>query len=304
MKRVLRIGTRESALALYQANAVAARLNSADVETVLVPIIAKGDVVLDKPLHRIGTTGLFTKALDDAMLAGEIDLAVHSMKDVPTDLPEGISQVAVLPRGAVEDVLVTRQPREVDFELPLTIATGSLRRKAQWLNAYPKHRFEDLRGNVPTRLQKLRDSTWDGAIFAKAGLARLGLLPHHYRVLDWMLPAPAQGIIMVVAPTDDEFAKEACLKITHHFTEIVAHIERSFMKRLEGGCTAPIGALAEISGDDIFFKGTLVSLDGVKKIDIVRMVPLGDFQDFGVRCADELLDKGGDALVAQLELYF
>ena len=169
----------------------------------MVPVKSTGDLVLDKPLYEMGITGIFTKTLDVAMLNGTVDIAVHSMKDVPTALPKGIVQTAVLERASSTDIVVTK--KTFNPKNPCTIATGSLRRKAQWLNRYPNHTVVDLRGNVNTRLQKLQDNNWQGAIFAKAGLKRIQVLPESYESLDWMIPAPAQGAMVVVALEKDTF---------------------------------------------------------------------------------------------------
>ena len=170
MKRTIRIGTRDSELALWQANNVKTKLENLGYVAQLEAVKSEGDLILDKPLYEMGITGIFTKSLDVAMLNGSVDIAVHSMKDVPTKLPLGIVQTAVLERASSEDILVAKG--EIDFEKPCTIATGSLRRKAQWLHRYPNHTVVDLRGNINTRLQKLKENTWQGAIFAKAGLER------------------------------------------------------------------------------------------------------------------------------------
>ena len=160
MKKTIRIGTRDSELALWQANTVKSKLEALGYTTQLVPVKSEGDLVLDKPLYEMGITGIFTKTLDVAMITGAVDIAVHSMKDVPTQLPTGIVQTAVLERASSEDILVTKG--KIDFEKPCTIATGSLRRRAQWLHRYPNHNVVDLRGNVNTRLQKLKDNEWQG----------------------------------------------------------------------------------------------------------------------------------------------
>ena len=172
MNRIIRIGTRDSELALWQANTVKDQLEALGHKTTLVPVKATGDLVLDKPLYELGITGIFTKTLDVAMLKGEIDIAVHSMKDVPTALPKGIVQAAVLKRGNYMDILAFKGNEEFLGQREGTIATGSLRRKAQWLNRYPTHTVTDLRGNVNSRYQKLKDNDWNGAIFAAAGLER------------------------------------------------------------------------------------------------------------------------------------
>src|SRR5690606_31288868 len=164
-------------------------------------------------------------------------IAVHSMKDVPTALPKGIVQAAVLERAVTHDILVHKG--NVDFLSDSgTIATGSLRRQAQWLSRYPHHNVVDLRGNVNTRLQKLKDNDWNGAVFAAAGLERINLLPENYMVLDWMIPAPAQGAMVVVAMENDDYCREAVAKLNHPDREMCTYIERRFLRKLEGGCTA------------------------------------------------------------------
>lgn len=268
LEKTIRIGTRDSELALWQANTVKSKLETLGYDTELVPVKSQGDLILDKPLYEMGITGIFTKTLDLAMITGAVDIAVHSMKDVPTQLPKGIIQTAVLERASSEDILVVKD--EIDFEKPCTIATGSLRRQAQWLHRYPNHKVVDLRGNVNTRLQKLENNNWQGAIFAKAGLQRINLLPENYIDLDWMIPAPAQGAMVIVALENDVFCREATLKLNHSPSEICTHIEREFLRTLEGGCTAPIGAFAEIIEDEVLFKGCLFSLDGKSKLEIEK----------------------------------
>jgi len=310
--RIIRIGTRDSELALWQARTVQRRLENFGYKTTLVPVKSTGDIVLDKPLYELGITGIFTKTLDIAMLNNDVDIAVHSMKDVPTALPKGIIQTAVLERADTHDILVTKQ--DVDFSKSCVIATGSLRRKAQWLYKYPNHTVVDLRGNVNTRLQKLQDNNWDAAIFAKAGLERIEVLPKNYQVLDWMLPAPAQGAMMVVALKDDEYAIEATQQLNDHKSNICTQIERSFLRTLEGGCTAPIGALATVDDDTLYFEGCLFSLDGKDKItvqDNFRLTVLDDANvekckvsvahKAGERIAQLLLKKGGVELMKDIK---
>ena len=248
MQKTIRIGTRDSQLALWQANTVRKELAELGYDSILVPIKSLGDLVLDKPLYELGVTGVFTKSLDVAMLNGKIDIAVHSLKDVPTALPEGIVQAAVLKRGNYNDVLVLKGNEEFFGEPNGIIATGSLRRKAMWLNRYPTHKVEGLRGNVNTRLEKLEDSeTWNGAIFAAAGLERLGINPEGAIDLSWMVSAPGQGAIMITALEKDDYVKDACEQLNHHETKVCVGVEREFLRLLEGGCTAPIGALAYVN---------------------------------------------------------
>ena len=258
----IRIGTRDSELALWQAKTVQNQLKTLGYPTEIVSTKSHGDIELSKPLYEMGVTGIFTKALDIALLNGEIDIAVHSMKDVPTALPEGIVVGAVLKRGNPHDVLVYKGDLSFLEAEIVTIATRSLRRKAQWLHRYPHHNIESLRGNVNTRLQKLTDNPWNGAIFAAAGLERINKLPEKHLVLDWMLPAPAQGAIVVVVREDNVALQKKLLPLHDDYTYIATQLERDFLRALEGGCTAPIGAFAEFKDDKLYFKGGLWSEDG------------------------------------------
>lgn len=296
MSKVIRIGTRDSELALWQAHTVEKKLNDLGYTTEIIAVKSEGDIILDKPLYELGITGIFTKTLDIAMLARNVDIAVHSMKDVPTALPIGIIQSAVLERANVHDLLVHKG--NLDFLTSNgTIATGSLRRQAQWLHKYPNHKVVDLRGNVNTRMQKLNDNDWNGAIFAAAGLERINLKPENYITLDWMTPAPAQGAMVVVTLAKDSFSTEAVSKLNHQETEICTHIERQFLRTLEGGCTAPIGALAQIKGDQIDFQGVLHSLDGKQELKIKKSCNFVSYKDFGKECAEAILTNGGRQLM-------
>ena len=299
MDKTIKIGTRDSELALWQASTVQKKLEDLGYQTELIPVKSLGDIVLDKPLYELGITGIFTKTLDVAMLSGSIDIAVHSMKDVPTALPKGIVKGAVLERAASMDILVCRSEHTEDHKK--IIATGSLRRKAQWLHKYPDYTVVDLRGNVNTRLKKLTESDWEGAVFAKAGLARINLLPESYQELDWMVPAPAQGAVLVVVRDNDSFCKEAVAKINDLPTELCTAIEREFLRELEGGCTAPIGALAARSGRQIDFTGVLFSLDGKQKLEVKESVPVEKAEGFGKACAQKILTNGGDILMKTIK---
>ena len=300
MNKIIRIGTRDSQLALWQAHTVEKKLNDLGYKTEIIAVKSQGDIILDKPLYELGITGIFTKTLDIAMINGQVDIAVHSMKDVPTALPIGIVQAAVLERASTLDILVHKG--NLDFlNGEGTIATGSLRRQAQWLNKYPSHRVVDLRGNVNTRMQKLQKSDWNGAIFAAAGLERINLKPTNYIDLDWMTPAPAQGAMVIVAMAIDDFCREAVSELNDIDTEVCTHIERQFLKTLEGGCTAPIGALAVFVKDDILFKGVLFSLDGRKKIEIEKTVPVQEWKKSGFFCAKEILENGGAELMKEIK---
>jgi hydroxymethylbilane synthase len=315
MSKTIRIGTRDSELALWQAHTVEKKLNDLGYKTQIIAVKSQGDIILDKPLYELGITGIFTKTLDIAMLNGDIDIAVHSMKDVPTALPTGIVQAAVLERATTLDILVHKG--NLNFlEEKATIATGSLRRQAMWLNKYPNHTVVDLRGNVNTRMQKLTENQWSGAVFAAAGLERINLKPmltptlskgegenrnFTYINLDWMIPAPAQGAMLVVAMANDEFSRQALNELNDIDTEVCTHIERQFLKTLEGGCTAPIGALAVFIEDDILFKGVLFSIDGKQKIEIEKTVPMQEWKKLGFYCAKEILENGGAELMKSIK---
>lgn len=301
MQKRIRIGTRESELALWQANKVRKELAILGYESVLVPIKSMGDIVLDKPLYELGVTGVFTKNLDVALLNGEIDIAVHSFKDVPTALPAGIVQAAVLKRANYNDILVLKDTEEFFGQPEAMIATGSIRRKAMWLNRYPTHTVVPLRGNVNTRLEKVAANDWNGAIFAAAGLERIGKRPGGAVNLPWMIPAPAQGAIMLAALEKDDFTIDACEQLNHPDTEICVGIEREFLRRLEGGCSAPIGALAYIDDrtEEINFKGVLLKSDGSKKIAVAKTAKVGSHEYLAKDCADYIFNKGGRELMIE-----
>lgn len=302
MSQTIRIGTRDSELALWQAHTVQKKLNDLGYTTEIVAVKSQGDIILDKPLYELGITGIFTKTLDIAMINGQVDIAVHSMKDVPTALPQGIVQAAVLERANTLDILVHKG--NLDFLTTTgTIATGSLRRQAQWWHKYPNHQVVDLRGNVNTRMQKLAESDWNGAVFAAAGLERINLKPDNYINLDWMIPAPAQGAMLVVAMANDEFTKDAVSQLNDIETEICTYIERQFLKTLEGGCTAPIGALAQYDEekDTIEFKGVLFSVDGKQKIEIEKSVDISEWKKLGFHSAQEILNNGGAELMVEIK---
>ncbi len=302
MPRTIRIGTRDSQLAMWQAKTVQRQLETLGHKTVLVPVKSTGDIVLNKPLYELGITGIFTKTLDIAMLNEDIDIAVHSLKDVPTLLPKGIVQAAVLKRGNVNDTLVFKKNEEFLSSKEATIATGSLRRRAQWLNRYPTHTIVGLRGNVNSRLQKLEDNdNWNAAIFAAAGIGRLDIRPENAINLSWMIPAPAQGAIMVTALESDDEMRTVCAEINHKETELCTRIEREFLNRLEGGCTAPIGGLAYIKNEEVHFKGILLSKDGTKKIEVSKVVALGKEKDLAAFCADYIIGRGGKTLIDQIQ---
>lgn len=303
MQKVIRIGTRESQLAVWQASQVKELLAQYGFASQLVYIKSEGDIDLKTPLYEMGVQGIFTRSLDIALLNNTIDIAVHSMKDVPTQLPQGIIQAAVLKRGPVKDLLVYKGEWSMvngDWIIPgkteLHIATSSIRRKAQWLNKFPTHTIHNLRGNVNTRLKKLQEENWDAAIFAQAGLERINLRPENSIELDWMLPAPAQGAVMVVCREEDEFALEACVHFNDADTAFCTKIERDFLRVLLGGCSTPISALAEMKDDDIHFRGNILSLDGKEKAEFEAIETIWESGDLGFYAAQDILKNGGQQI--------
>lgn len=293
----IRLGTRESALAMWQADTVAYQLRLAGHEVELVPITSEGDRVLDTPLPLMGGKGVFTKALDDALLAGAIDIAVHSHKDIPTESVPGLTIGAVMEREDPRDALVVRKDLDFLSREDGLIATGSPRRAGQWLHRHPHHRTTDLRGNVPTRLRKLRESDWDGAIFALAGLKRLGMEHHVAQVLDWMLPAPAQGAVAVACREGDGPVMEALSGLHHPQTAACVRAERAYLNRLNGGCSAPVGALAEFVDGRIVLKGNILSLDGRDRYDIETEGSSDDPEAVGIEAAERILELGAGWLL-------
>ena len=295
MNRPIRIGTRDSALALWQANKVAGLLKKYDQSNVLHPVKSEGDLNLAQPIYQMGISGIFTRGLDAALLRGDIDIAVHSMKDVPTALAEGLEVVAVLERGATEDVIVKSPASGATV-----VATGSLRRKAQWLRRNPGHSITGLRGNVQTRLEKVSTNPWLGGIFALAGLERLEIKDLEVEVLDWMLPAPAQGAVVVVAKSDRTDLKEALALINHSNTALEAQLEREFLRQLEGGCSSPIGAIAKVADEEVIFKGGLFSLDGTKAVTVEKRSTRSNAVSDVSLWVDEVLKSGGEEILKEL----
>jgi hydroxymethylbilane synthase len=297
MQTPIRIGTRESELAIWQAVQVQQLLEKEGISAVLVHIRSEGDIDLKTPLFAMGVQGIFTRALDIALLNHRIDIAVHSMKDVPTRLPEGVRQAAVLKRGPVHDLLVYKHDLEfLHRDTPAKIATSSIRRQAQWLHKYPAHQLYNLRGNVNTRLRKLAEEEWDAAIFAQAGLERINLRPKNSIVLDWMLPAPAQGAILVACREEDDQSYTVCQPLNDADTALCTKIERDFLRTLLGGCSTPISALAEIEDGDVYFSGQLLSLDGRQSVSIEKILPEDIAAHIGKDAAEELLERGGQLI--------
>lgn len=274
MNRIIRIGTRDSRLAVWQAGEVRKRLSAKSHLSSVEFIKSHGDLDLITPLYEAGVQGIFTKALDVALLEKKIDIAVHSYKDVPTRLAEGLLVAAVLKRGNPFDVLVCKSEsvlQDVQAGIPLTIATSSVRRKAQWLFRYRNSQIENIRGNVQTRLRKLRSSPWHGTILAATGLQRLELTflqTGPQLQLDWMLPAPAQGAIVIICRKEDHEIISACYDINHGPTRICTAVERHFLRLMQGGCSTPISALATIDENEINFNANITATDGNGSISV------------------------------------
>ncbi len=301
MKQVFKIGTRESQLAVWQASLVQNLLKEKGFESELINIKSEGDIDIVTPLYELGVQGIFTKTLDAALLNKRIDIAVHSMKDVPTQLASGIILAAVLKRASYKDVLIFKGERKrmenhlnSPFTIPhspFTIATSSIRRKAQWLNRYPADKIENLRGNVNTRLRKIDENEWDAAIFAAAGVERIHLRPENSIDLDWMLPAPAQGAIAIACRQEDDYAFTACHVLNDEPTAVATKIERDFLRTLSGGCSTPISALAVMEDNKIVFKGSLCSTDGKQKLKVEKEATIEEAPEVGIIAGKEILEN-------------
>ena len=297
---MIRIGTRNSPLAMWQAKEVEQKLQNLGYETVLVPVLSSGDKNLNQPLYSLGITGVFTKDLDIALLNNEIDIAVHSLKDVPTILPQNIEVSAVLERDFPQDVLVRKSSSKNKDLSELKIATSSLRRRAFWSEKFPNTQFSDIRGNVQTRLKKLEEGDFDATLFSLAGIKRMemGL---EYEMLDFMISAPSQGVVAISSRVDDVKTKAILQKINHKTTQICVEIERNFLRTLEGGCTAPIGAIAVFEENKIKFSGRLNSLDGSKTINVVEEFEYDESENYGKKFAEFVLENGGKEMMEEIK---
>jgi len=306
----LRVGTRGSALALWQTERVRQLLSDAGHATERVEIRTTGDMVQDVPLARIGSAALFTRQIDEALLAGRIDLGVHSLKDLPTVLPEGFVVAAVSERADPSDALVGRGPiRWSEVPRHATVATSSLRRKAQLLHARPDLRVSDLRGNVDTRLRKLDSAEgWSAILLAAAGLVRLGLGDRIGERLpsEVMLPAPGQGALAVTARADDLHAIGAARAAVHHRPSALAHsAERAFLRRMEGGCQVPVAALAVLADDTLRLHGRVIALDGSRLAEgreSARIHEVPDAEQLGTALAERLIQEGAAEILAEVRM--
>lgn len=297
------IGTRGSDLARWQADFVARRLEEIHrgVEIEIRIIRTIGDKILDVPLADIGDKGLFTKELETALLKREIDLAVHSLKDMQTIQPDGLSIGAVLKREDPSDVLISKGPLSID-ELPdgATVATGSLRRRSQLLHYRPDLNVADIRGNVPTRLQKFAESDYTAMILAYAGLHRLGLDSHISQLIpsEIMLPAVGQGALAVQVRSGDDATQEIIGGLEDKETRQCVTAERAFLRGLEGGCQVPVGALARLEEGAIVLEGMAGDLNGAVNLRQSISGPADSAKDLGAQLAGRLIDAGAGDLIA------
>ncbi len=305
MEKII-IGTRGSKLALWQTEFVKRKLaeNFPDLEFEIRIIKTKGDKILDSPLSKIGDKGIFTREIEIELLNGEIDLAVHSLKDLPTKLPDGLIIGAVMEREDVRDVLISKNNLKL-AELPkdATIATGSLRRRAQLLYFRPDFKFVDLRGNIDTRFKKFDESNWDGMVLAFAGVNRMNYSNRISEIIstDVILPAVGQGAIAVEVRERDEKIFEMVRRINHLETEFATRAERALLKHLEGGCQIPIGAFATLKDGKIKLSAMVSNLDGTFLVrDSIEREVSGDIEEVGFELAEKLLEQGGAKILDEI----
>lgn len=304
MKRIIRIGTRGSALALWQTNHVASILKERfGYEAEIVKIKTTGDKILDSPLAKIGSKGLFVKEIEVALLEGRVDIAVHSAKDVPTEQPKGLVIAAFLKREDPRDALISRSGQKL-LELPegSVVGTSSLRRRAQLLHLRPDLKLVDVRGNVDTRLRKMSKGQFDAIILAKAGLKRMGHESDITEVIDTdlMLPAVGQGSIAVECRQDDEEMLAVLKEVSDFETEVAVRAERALLRYLEGGCQVPIGAYGRVVDGELVLDGMISSLDGKKLFRSQRKGRPEDAERIGTELAEHLYRSGGAQILEEI----
>lgn len=301
----LKVGTRASRLALWQAEWVRAQLErDPNVKVTLHKITTSGDKILDVPLAKIGGKGLFVKEIEEALLRGDIDLAVHSMKDVPTVLPDTLDIFAMTEREDPRDAISTRYPITGIDDLPIgaTIGTSSLRRQAQLLHRRPDFKIVPLRGNLDTRLRKLQEGEFEAVIVAAAGVKRLGFESQitAYLSVDQSLPAMGQGVLGIECRRDDTVVQEHIARLNHPPSASAVRAERALVDRLEGGCQVPIGAHAVVTDSSLRLDALVASIDGTH---IIRNDIVGSVEDavtLGITLAEQLLSKGADKILAEV----
>jgi len=295
----LRLGTRASALARCQAEWVAAQLRGLHVDIELVPIATTGDR-RRKSIEAIGSPGVFTKEIQQALLDGRIDLAVHSLKDLPTAAVEGLCLAAVPERFSPADILASHGGRTLsELRAGAVVGTGSPRRRAQVLHFRSDVNVQDIRGNIDTRLRKLREGAFDALVLAEAGLRRLGLDAHIAQTLPWevMLPAPGQGALAVETRADDATTRRLVERLDDAPTHAAVAAERALLAALGGGCLAPVAALGRVAGGRLMLVGRVLSRDGAEKIEDRGAAPMSEAAALGRRVADALLARGADRLL-------
>jgi len=304
-RSTLIVGTRGSQLALWQAEWVQNQIRAIapDVSVILKRIQTSGDKIQDVPLAKIGGKGLFVKEIEEALLRREIDLAVHSMKDVPSVLPEGLEIICVPEREDPRDALIAREGHSLE-KLPVggRVGTSSLRRQAQLLHVRPDLEIAVLRGNVDTRLRKVRENHFDAIILAASGLKRLGWDQEvtEYLSVDVSLPAIGQGSLGLEGRKDDVFVRDLVARFEHRPTRIAVTAERALLTRLEGGCQVPIAGYATIQGDTLTLDGLVASLDGRRYIRRVLSGPAEEAGSLGTRLAEQLLDGGAQPILQEI----
>lgn len=302
MSDILRIATRQSPLALWQAEFVKAELEQihTDLTVELVPMVTRGDKILDTPLAKIGGKGLFVKELELAMLENRADIAVHSMKDVPMEFPDGLGLSVICEREDPRDAFVSNHYKDID-SLPLgaTVGTCSLRRQCQLKAKRPDIKILDLRGNVGTRLSKLDEGQYDAIILASAGLKRLGLSQRiaHEIEPDWMLPAGGQGAVGIECRTDDQKTLDYLAPLNHPTTASRVIAERAVNNKLQGGCQVPIGVFATINQQSIHIKGLVGEVDGSRMIQDEISGDVTDAEPLGIELAEKLLAAGAGEIL-------
>jgi len=303
--KTIRIGTRGSKLALWQAEQVRTALAAAFPDLTIEKKIIKtrGDIILDVSLSRIGDKGLFTKEIENALISGEIDLAVHSLKDLPTELPEGLVIGGMLPRGEVRDVLISGKGKKLsEMTAGDRIATSSLRRKSQLLHFNPELTIVDIRGNVDTRIQKMKEGYCDALVMAGAGIIRLAYQDLITEFLDphVVMPAVSQGAVVIEIREDDEVIRRLIDAITDQDTWFVTMAERAFLRTLEGGCQVPVGCWSEKNGDQLKISGILAGLDGKELIRRDINCPLEEASEKAIELAQSIIDNGGQSILHQI----
>lgn len=304
-KRLIRIGTRGSRLALYQAEQVQVKISAVhpEINTEVVIIKTKGDKILDVALSKIGDKGLFTKELERELNNEKIDMAVHSLKDLPTELPESFRIGAVLERADFRDALVSRDHKKLkELSGNNRIGTSSLRRQASLLHLNKDLQIVDIRGNINTRLRKMEEGYCDAIVMAAAGLVRLGLEEHITEILnpETFVPAVSQGVIAVETRKNDQYINEICEKLNHQQTWLACIMERAFLKTLEGGCQVPAGCFTRLEDSSVSITGFVASPDGKIYIKEQLTGPFGEYEELGRQLAEKLLATGGDRILKEI----